>query len=256
MLEKHKGPTLGDWENRLDAVGKQLVRGRPALTKFYEQKAIAERYIEERFSSAPSQQFEEQERCAIGQLIASRFGGRTDLKLLDLATGPGRLLPCLFPFGATTALDGSDAMLKVAQRRSLPGVEFVHGDVFHQSLREKFHVVTCGRLLRHLEYPDRRLLYRRFQELLREDGIAIVEAPNRVVEHQLRDLAGWENFSVYDVFWTLGEFREELNENGFRLVSFVSVGAHITIHPEQQDTAEPIEYVVAFEKTSPSPSQR
>ena len=248
MLEKHKGPTLRDWQMRVEAAGKNLVRGRPALAKFYGQQAVAERYIEDRFSASPSQQFEEQERDAIRRLISSKFGKRTDLNLLDLATGPGRLLACLVPFGATTALDGSEAMLNVARQRNLPGVEFVHGDAFHQSLARQFHVITCGRLLRHLEYPDRRILYRRFAELLRDDGIAIVDVPNRAKEHQFRDAAGWENFQIYDVFWTLNEFREELKENGLRLVSFESAGARLSIHPDQPENDEPIEYVAAFEK--------
>jgi 2-polyprenyl-3-methyl-5-hydroxy-6-metoxy-1,4-benzoquinol methylase len=248
MLEKHKGPTLRDWENRLETTGKTLVRGRPALAKFYEPRAVAEGYMEERFPSLPWRQFEEQERDAMKHLVVSQFGARTDLTLLDLATGSGRLLCALLPFGATTALEGSEEMLRVAQQANPLGVKFVRGDIFDHPLGEKFHVVTCGRLLRHLEYPDRRLLYRRFQELLREDGIAIVEIPNPGPEYQARDGAGWENSTVYDVFWTLAEFRDELNENGLGLVSAVSVGAHLSLPSEQAKTGEPIEHVVAFEK--------
>jgi len=247
-LEKHRGPTLRDWENRLEAAGKTLVRGRPALAKFYQPRPVAQRYIEDRFASAPFRQFAEQEQDAIKHLLASKFGGRTDLTLLDLATGPGRLLPCLVPFGATTALDGSESMLEVARQTNPQGIRFVHGDIFTHSLAETFHVVTCGRLLRHFEYPDRQILYRRFKELLREDGIAIVDVPNPAPEYPTRDNVGWENYAVYDVFWTLREFRDELHENGFGAVSFASVGAHLSPASQQSNSSEPFEYVVAFGK--------
>ncbi len=193
-------------------------------------------------------------------MIASRFGarGQDPLKLTaDLATGTGRLLTSLSPFGTTTALDGSEAMLQTARNRNLTGVEFIEGDVFNCPLRDKFHVVTCGRLLRHLEYPDRQLLYHRFQELLREDGIAIVRsAESSQGISAARHCRMGKISGLYDVFWTLSEFRGELIDNGFRLVDFVSVGANISLQPDQPPTAEPVEYLVAFEKTSTSPDLR
>ncbi|HXX44790.1 MAG TPA: methyltransferase domain-containing protein [Candidatus Acidoferrales bacterium] len=247
-LEKHKGPTLRDWENRLEATGKILVRGRPSLANYYQSRPVAQRYIDDRFASEPFRRFAEEEHDAIRRLIADRFGGRTDLALLDFATGPGRLLPCLVPFGITTALDGSAEMLEVARQSNASGIRFVHGDVFSHSLLEKFHVVTCGRLLRHFEYPDRRLLYRRFHELLREDGIAIVDVPNPAPEYQTRDNIGWENYGVYDVFWTLDQFRDELRENNLRLFSFASVGAHLSPAFQASSATEPFEFIVAFGK--------
>lgn len=249
-LEKHKGPTLKDWENRVAAAGKKLVRGKPALGEYYQPRQTAQHYIEGRFVAPPFKKFDEQEREAIGHLIESQFNGRRDLDLLDLATGPGRLLPCLTPFGATTALDGSEMMLEVARQKNAAGLKFVHGDIFTHRFEQKFHVVTCGRLLRHFEYPDRRVFYRRFAELLREDGIAIVDVPNPAPEYAMRDQVGWEHYPVYDVFWTLGEFRNELHENGFQLVSFSSVGHHLSPVTTQSAHPEPFEYVVAFGKRS------
>ena len=247
-LEKHKGPTLRDWENQVASVGKKLARGRAALAEYYQPRATAQHYIENRFVAPEFKKFDEQEREAIKYLIESQFTGRKDLTLLDLATGPGRLLPCLAPFGATTALDGSEQMLEVARHNSPMGVRFVHGDVFGHQVHEKFHVVACGRLLRHFEYPDRRRFYRRFHELLRDDGIAIVDVPNPAPEYALRDQVGWENYPVYDVFWTLGDFRNELHENGFTLVSFSSVGHHLSLATTHSNGPEPFEYVVAFGK--------
>jgi len=215
---------LRDWEFRIQARGKELARGRPLLAKFYKQREIASTYTKDRFSAPPFQRMEGQGRAAIQHLIEMKFGGRTDLKLLDLASGTGRLLPCLVPFGETTALDSSAEMLHEARQRNLENVRFLQGDIFDYPLDDKFHVITCGRLLRHLEYPDRRLLYRRFQELLHEDGIVILEVPNRIAEYAFRDVSGWENFLVYDVFWTIPEFREELKQDGLELFSFVPWG--------------------------------
>jgi glycosyltransferase involved in cell wall biosynthesis len=249
-LRKQKGPTLTDWQNRVASAGNRLARGRASLGEYYQPRATAQQYIENRFVAPEFKKFDEQEREAIKYLIESQFSGRNDLILLDLATGPGRLLPCLIPFGSATALDGSEQMLDVARQKNPLGVRFVHGDVFSHPLNEKFHVVTCGRLLRHFEYPDRRLFYRRFHELLRDDGMAIVDVPNPAPEYAMRDRTGWENYPVYDIFWTLGEFRNELHENGLELVSFSSVGHHLSPATAQSDQAEPFEYVVAFSKRS------
>ncbi|MGH9593309.1 MAG: methyltransferase domain-containing protein, partial [Bryobacteraceae bacterium] len=248
LLEQRKGPPLEDWQRRLAAKGKQLVRGRAALAAHYAQREVAANYTTERFASQPASQVEYQERQAISELIRERFGGRGDLKLLDLATGPGRLIPALLPFGSVTALDGSVAMLEVARQRNFAGVQYILGDIWECPFSKRFHVVTCGRFLRHLEYPDRRVLYRRFHDLLRNDGVAIVDVPNPPFEHEYRDLTGWESFPIYDVFWRLQDFRTELLQNGLRLAAFRSVGARVKMHPAQQSIGLPGYHMVAFQR--------
>src|SRR4029077_3101989 len=119
-----------------------------------------------RFAGQPWQQLDTDERQAVGSVIEARFPGRSDLKLLDLAAGEGRLLRVIARYGESTALDGSKEMLDLARQQTSEGIHFILGDVFETPIAERFHVITCGRFLRHLEYPDRRSLYRRLLALL------------------------------------------------------------------------------------------
>jgi glycosyltransferase involved in cell wall biosynthesis/SAM-dependent methyltransferase len=258
MLESAKGPTLADWEAKTRRAGRELVRGREALASYYTQPAVANNYMAQRFAAPPFDQLNAQELAAIPKLIHMKFGGRTDLKLLDFASGTGRLVPALLPFGAVTVLDGSAAML-AARHEAVPGandganagpnagIRCVQGDVFHTPIHDRFHVLTCGRFLRHFEYPDRKQIYRRFRELLRAEGIAIVDLPDPQFEQGIRDRSGWGNFPVYDVFWTLDSFRDELRQNGFHLASFAPIGKHIQLYEGQPHLDEGCYYLVSFE---------
>ncbi|HWF37656.1 MAG TPA: methyltransferase domain-containing protein [Candidatus Acidoferrales bacterium] len=246
MLESVKGPTLAEWEADTRRAGRELVRGREALAIYYTQASVANRYIADRFAAPPFDQLNAQELEAVPKLIRAKFGGRTDLKLLDFASGTGRLVPTLVPFGAVTALDGSAAMLAASDGANA-AVRCIQGDVFHTAMNERFHVLACGRFLRHFEYPDRKRIYRRFRELLRTDGLAIVDLPDPQFECDIRDRTGWGNFPIYDVFWTLPSFRDELRQNGFQLASFTPVGKNVQIYEGQPHLDEGCYYLVSFE---------
>ena len=246
ILESVKGPTLAEWEAATHRVGKELVRGRAALALYYTQPGVANRYIADRFAAPPFDQLNAQELEAIPKLIHAKFGGRTDLKLLDFASGTGRLAPALAPFGSVTVLDSSAAMLAAGDGANA-AVRCIQGDVFHTAINERFHVLTCGRFLRHFEYPDRKRIYRRFHEFLRADGLAIVDLPDPQFECGIRDRTGWGNFPIYDVFWTLPSFRDELRQNGFQMASFIPVGKNIQLYEGQPHLDEGCYYLVSFE---------
>ena len=250
MLESPKGPTLAEWEAETRRAGRELVRGHEALASYYTQPSVAGNYIAHRFAAPPFDQLNAQELAAIPKLIHAKFGGRTDLKLLDFASGTGRLIPALSPFGAVTVLDGSSAMLSAhdgANAAANSAIRCVQGDVFHTPIHDRFHVLTCGRFLRHFEYPDRKRIYRRFRELLRADGIAIVDLPDPHFEQGIRNHSGWENFPIYDVFWTLDSFRDELRQNGFQMASFMPIGEHIRLYEGQPHLDDGCYYLVSFE---------
>jgi SAM-dependent methyltransferase/tetratricopeptide (TPR) repeat protein len=248
MIEAPKGPTLAEWDDSLRRAGGELVRGRLALASYYTQSDIANRYIANRFVTPPFDQLNAQELEAVRKLIRAKFGGRTDLTLLDLASGTGRLLPALLPFGSVTALDRSSAMLEASREHASAEVRRISGDVFDSTMSDQFHVVTCGRFLRHFEYPDRKRIYQRFHDLLLDDGIGIVDVPDPKFENGLRDKLGWEKFGVYDVFWTLSSFRDELRQNGFQLARFEPVGVNIQVYEGQRALEEGCWHVVSFEK--------
>lgn len=248
MIEKTPGPGLGTWRDAVRRRGGHLVKGRTAVAQYYTERAVAARYVEERFVTHPWNLLDEAERLAVSHLIEARFPGRADLDVLDIATGEGRLLRVITRYGSATALDNSPAMLELARRRADARVRYVIGDAFESPLRGRFHVITCGRFLRHLEYPERRQAYQVFSAQLGDDGIAILDFPNRAAEVPVRDFFGWERYPVYDVFWTLDEIEDELEMNGFSMVDAVPIGRGIQVHEGQRVTGEPYYHVVAFQR--------
>lgn len=59
-------------------------------------------------------------RRLVLDLIARAFPGRTDLRLLDVGTGTGRMLEEFSRFGTATGLDLDDDALRFCRRRSVP----------------------------------------------------------------------------------------------------------------------------------------
>ena len=57
-----------------------------------------------------------------------------------------------------------------------------------------------------------------------------------------------KNFGVYDVFWTLSSFRDELRQNGFQLARFEPVGVNIQVYEGQLELEEECWHMVSFEK--------
>ena len=52
-----------------------------------------------------------------------------------------------------------------------------------------------------------------------------MDVPNLAFEMKLRDVTGWENYHIYDMFWTKEDMVQELYENGFYVEYVIAVGS-------------------------------
>lgn len=246
---------LLNWQIQVKQDGKELVKGRENLSKYYQSLNIAQEYTPTRFTEFPMNCYDIFEREAINLLISGwRKPGVISLKLLDVATGDGRILQELLRYGQCTAIDSSSEMLKIAQSRysETGDLEIKVCDFFDYDSPTKFDVITSFRYLRHFDYGERAVIYKRIQKLLENGGIVIFDYPNRVAELVLREKMGWQKFNVYDVFWSLDSLKREVNENGFEIVNYIPVGEGLLAELDGPLVAEPLIWVVGLRKINPA----
>ncbi len=252
--QRAKTPALPlfKWNQELQQAGSDLVKGRENLVSYYSKQDIANNYTETRFSKFPMNCYDAFERGAIKQLILKWLEVQQSAtrRLLDIATGDGRILQELLPYGHCIAIDSSSDMLKLAETRcgGADNLEIIATDLFAFQQEQPFDIITCFRILRHLDYAERQTAYGRIQDLLTEEGIVIFDFPNRTAELALRKKHGWHNFNIYDVFWTLDSLQQEVSNNGLEIVNYLSVGEGLLAELEGQLRDEPLIWVVALKK--------
>lgn len=236
--------TMGEWQYALQNTGKELVIGRENIKNYYSRFTVAEHYTEQRFSSLRDKALDLFERKSIDFLIEKK-AGKGWLNILDIASGDGRIVQEDIKYGQCTAMDASVAMLNLVRER-FHAVDNLHtreGDYFIDEIEEKYDIITTFRYIRHFVYKDRRKIYKKICSNLKEDGVLIFDVPNIKFEMVQRQLKGWENYNIYDVFWTKESIINELQDNGFRVQTLIEVGKGLT-----QESDEPMTWTIAAVK--------
>ncbi len=242
--------TLYEWNRQLKLEKRHLVKGAAALKAYYQRQEVADGYTEERFSVYPQNCFDTMERGSVRGLLRHFFGSRNDLTLLDIASGTGRILGELLPFGKCSAYDASPAMLR-ALRKRFPDADVMlrESDLLSGGILGKFDVITVFRFLRHYEYGTRKKLWEMLRSALREGGMLLFDVPNRNFELPHRARNGWGNYPIYDIFWTKDTLTEELAANGLRLTALVPVGQGLYPLPAEY-RSEPMTWTACVQKAT------
>ena len=122
------------------------------------------------------------------------------------------------------------------------------------SIEETFGLVYTFRFIRHFELEERKRLYREILARLEPSGILVFDVVNRPVTERLRakdisrtndpiassdnesdddakrnDSGEYESLPVYDVLYTEEEFRAEMDQCGFDVVSMHPVLRHFEL---------------------------
>lgn len=233
--------TLDEWDRALQKAGSRLVIGRENIKKYYSQFSVAEHYTEQRFSSIHDKGLDLFERLSIDHLIKS-IKKKEVLHILDIASGDGRILQEDLKFGECIAMDASEPMLNLVSERFVKydNLKTIKGDYFTDLISGEFDVITTFRYIRHFSYSERKTLYNKIRANLKEDGLLIFDVPNIKFEMEQRKKNGWQNYNIYDVFWTKEGIIDELNNNGFRIHVLIEIGKGLT-----QDSAEPMTWTIA-----------
>ncbi|WP_410770720.1 methyltransferase domain-containing protein [Fontibacillus sp. BL9] len=249
LTAQEAAPKLGEWRRMLEETGKYLVCGKVGMKEYYNDKFIAENYDEDRFVDYPMRTYNRLEKSAIHFFIKN-FTPGSNLSILDIASGEGRILEELVGYGKCTAVENSSFMISVSAKK-LSGkgkLVYVKEDIFDFETTEKFDVITIFRFIRHYNYSDRKKIYKKLFESLSANGIIICDFPNKLVEGQLRNRYQWHVFNVYDAFWHMNEILDELSDNGFKLIHNIPVGELLLPSDRVGDLMEPLANIVCFGK--------
>jgi len=219
--------TLRRWNNELKKVDKYLVKGHDSMVEYYQQQEVAKKYTQQRFTTYALKCFDFMERQNIDIILEDRFENNRNLNILDVACGDGRITQECIKYGKCKSIDSSLAMLDIVKDRfkDVPTPpETAQVDFITDTLDNSFDVITCFRYIRHFEYSTRKQLYKKFASNLSDNGILIFDVPNIKFELALKNTAGWQNYNIYDVFWTKESIIEELKNNGFKVKYIIPTG--------------------------------
>ncbi len=238
-------PMLKKWDEELRDNGKYLVKGFEKIKQYYSDINIATNYNETRFKDYPMNLYDAFERQAIDIIIESEFGTK-DLKLLDIATGDGRILQENLKYGECTVIDSSKEMLNIVLKKygNNNNLTIIKGDYFEKPINDVFNIITCFRYIRHFEYTERKRVYEKVKTNLDSKGIFIFDIPNLNVELKLRELSGWHKFNIYDVFWTEDSIKEELQLNGFSAKYIIPIGENLIENLPCEYKKLPLSYII------------
>lgn len=198
------------------------------LKSFYDQRSIAEEYIETRFSKPLGAV---QHRIQV-ETINDAIRIHQAKHILEIACGPARLTAEVSGFQRGLAIDSSDEMLSIAKRK-VPDThawKFLKADAFNFSTDEKFDLIYSFRFLRHFHKNDRDRLYSIMGNLLTQSGIFIFDA----VHHKKPKLIQWLEYKggpqIYDVIYpTPHALITELDAAGFEMLQLKNVVRHFYI---------------------------
>ena len=217
---------------------------------YYQQEEIAANYTQDRFTSISLKYFDLLERQNLCAIIEDWFL-KFPLRILDLACGDGRITKECIKYGTCMAADASEAMLRIVkerfQKRENPPILKVF-DIAADPIEGQYDLITCFRYIRHFEYKMRKLFYRKIWEHLAEDGIFIMDVPNFDFELPLKAITGWENYNIYDVFWTKEGILEELQKNGFSVKYLLPVGQGLMRELPKQVRDLPMSWTIGVKK--------
>ena len=197
------------------------------MKQYYQNAEIAGNYTAHRFEQYPQNCFDLMERQSVNLIISDFFKDRNAPEILDIACGDGRIVQENIKFGNCTAVDSSEQMLQLVGNHLQPVTNRLvtkRADFITDSLDTVFDAVTTFRYIRHFDYKTRKLIYKKIRNCLSENGILIFDVPCRTFELRLKNINGWGNYNIYDVFFTRDGIAEELEKNGFELRYMIPVG--------------------------------
>lgn len=234
--------TLEEWNYHLNGKDKYLVKGHDSIKEYYQRQEIATKYNEERFLEFPANCFDAFERVSIG-IAFENIIKKNDIKILDIASGDGRIVQEDIKYGMCVAIDSSQAMLDVILQKYGQTERVITRlcDLFTDTLEDKFDVVTTFRYIRHFDYKERKLIYEKIKKCLNDKGKLIFDVPNLRYAMKDREKGNWGDFNIYDVFWTEDTIIRELSSNHFVVKYLIPIGIWSIEN-------EPISWTVVAEK--------
>ncbi|HIH11231.1 TPA: methyltransferase domain-containing protein [Candidatus Woesearchaeota archaeon] len=194
-----------------------------AIQRHYQRDDVVSAYVAKRFREPMGTL---KHRIQVG--IINRVLGGIDYPIvLDLACGPGRVSKDLQGVEHGVAADASPAMLREARKVLGKQWTLQEIDAFRLPFRkEQFEVVTSFRFIRHFNIEKRQQLYAQVRRVLKPKGYFILDFLDKRTTRWLK-IVGKHKYAVYDELYIPKQFRKELADAGFEVVSVIPVVKHV-----------------------------
>lgn len=204
-----------------------------AIRDAYSTRDTAERYIDQRFTSAWGSVLHATQVRVVNDAIRRHRVRR----VLEIAPGPARLSCEIQGFEHGYLCDASAAMLQVARKRLAIGRRaarpatpwhLVQGDAFHLPAHAPLDLVCSFRLIRHFGADERAALYRQVRSVLKPAGLFVFDAVNitTALPYRLEDES---QRAIYDELFRRVDLIEELKTNGFAPLTLTPVIRHMAV---------------------------
>ena len=206
------------------------------VADLYKDEAVAEEYVSQRFQWSWNRLLHKHQVSVVDKTIRHH----NVALVLEVAPGPARLAVDLENVQRGVMVDFSAEMLQVASRRleeagKLSAWTVREANAFNllEHTKERFQLVFSFRFIRHFKLPDRARIYQSIHSTLDEGGHLIFDVvgkrmrnriESRITPDQISQMKG--RLSVYDVRYEEGEFRSEMADHGFEVVSMKPVVKH------------------------------
>jgi SAM-dependent methyltransferase len=197
----------------------------------YEDLAVAETYIRQRFGHAWGQVLHQKQAAEINQVIEET---RPE-NILEIAPGPARLATELKGVRRGLMIDNSAPMIALAKHRLQEAGrahlwEVKHGNAFElEKLRRRFDFLFTFRFIRHFRQEDRERLYAAIGACLNPGGLLMFDVVNKTVRDRLDQRQPRKDpgeLDVYDATYSADSFRREMGEYGFKVIRLAPVIHH------------------------------
>jgi len=204
------------------------------VSKLYKDQAVADTYIDKRFFFSWQRLLHKKQIVAINNVITKY---NTE-KILEVAPGPARLTTEITGVKKGVLLENSGEMITVAKKRLEENNlqdkwKIIHGNAFElNKLSEHFDFIYTFRFIRHFNSQDRERLYKGILKRLSADGLLMFDVVNKQVRAKLESkakLPSKDSLLVYDVTYTESEFKKEMKDFGFEVLSLTPVLTHFTL---------------------------
>jgi len=192
------------------------------VEQHYKKKKLVDTYIEDRFRNPLN--FVEHKRQVF--FLNKAIKKKNPKLALELAPGPARVTSEIFPCKGMS-IDSSPEMVEAARKRMQRKYwEFKVGNAFKLGYKNKFDLIFAFRFFFHFKKEDRDRLYRQAHQALTNKGLLVFEVMNARKVKLIRRVIGKEKYFVYDKLYYKNEFIKEMEQNGFKVLSFYPVLNH------------------------------
>jgi ubiquinone/menaquinone biosynthesis C-methylase UbiE len=201
------------------------VRGPEAIRDAYQDEQLVANYMESRYEKDG---FLRSIHEAQLRILHRFFQKARPPRVLEVACGPGRITTELAEVTNGIAVDQSEAMLKVAERRlreaKTLGWTLMRADAFDLPFDTgEFDVVCSFKLLRHFDEAHRLEILAQMSRVLRRGGHLLFDAVNAPACKWLYDRWGLTDSWIDDFHFTKDDLEKELGRAGFDVVRFHAV---------------------------------